>query len=45
MQWNRPEIKETALCMEVTAYVNTDGDDNDLHRAPGARAAEETAAN
>ena len=24
MQWTTPEYKEITLCMEVTAYVNTD---------------------
>ena len=24
MKWIKPEFKEISLCMEVTAYVNTD---------------------
>jgi coenzyme PQQ precursor peptide PqqA len=24
MQWTKPEFEEITLCMEVTAYVNTD---------------------
>jgi coenzyme PQQ precursor peptide PqqA len=30
MQWTRPDFEEITLCMEVTAYVNTDD-----HRQPG----------
>ncbi len=25
MKWIKPEFKEISLCMEATAYVNTDG--------------------
>jgi coenzyme PQQ precursor peptide PqqA len=24
MQWTKPDFEEITLCMEVTAYVNTD---------------------
>ncbi len=28
MQWIKPDFEEISLNMEVTAYVNTDDDDN-----------------
>ena len=24
MKWTKPEMKDVCLCMEVTAYINTD---------------------
>ncbi len=34
MQWSKPEFQEITLNMEVTAYVNTDGDDRKPAESP-----------
>jgi coenzyme PQQ precursor peptide PqqA len=41
MQWTKPDFLEITLNMEVTAYVNTDGDI--LEVAPAQRHGKETA--
>jgi coenzyme PQQ precursor peptide PqqA len=34
MQWSKPDFQEITLGMEVTAYVNTDGDSRKPEEPP-----------